>query len=212
MGVFTVRTQGPLSQVLEISTASRSTFCTGRASLEGVDGKVDSQLTVSLPLGVELAVNDVKVEGKARVSEGRLEQVFGPYDVTGANLSVDLTGTAVESKGEMLINGVLAKANWQHMFGAPADKQPPMLITANLDDSDRTQLGLEINDLVQGEVGVKSGVDRCPGRAQGPGPCRLINAEVMLDSIAWRKPKGWPTSSSSTSSRVPASTRRSCAM
>jgi AsmA-like C-terminal region/Protein of unknown function len=195
MGVFTVRTQGPLSQVLEMIDREPFHVLHGQsASLEGVDGKVDSQLTVSLPLGVELAVNDVKVEGKARVSEGRLKQVFGPYDVTGANLSVDLTGTAVESKGEMLINGVLAKANWQHIFGAPPDKQPAMRVTANLDNSDRSQLGLEINDLVQGEIGVELLVSH-NARDERSVQMRadLVNAEVILDSIAWRKPKGKPT-------------------
>ena len=42
----------------------------------------------------------------------------------------------------------------QQVFGAAPDKQPPMNLTMRLDDSDRTQLGLDINDLVQGEVGL----------------------------------------------------------
>ena len=46
------------------------------------------------------------------------------------------------------------------MFGAPADKQPPLRIAAVLDNSYRTQLGLDINDLVQGDVGVEVTVGR----------------------------------------------------
>ena len=69
----------------------------------------------------------------------------------------------------MLINGVLAKASWQHVFGAPADKQPPMRLTSRLDNSDRTQLGLDINDLVQGEVGIEVTIVRDAQR-RAPGP------------------------------------------
>ena len=101
------------------------------SSLAGIDGKVDAQLTIALPLGGPLEPRDVKVEGKARISDGRLKQALGPYDMHGANIAVDMTATAVEAKGEMLVNGVLAKASWQHVFGAPPDKQPPLRITAS---------------------------------------------------------------------------------
>jgi hypothetical protein len=80
------------------------------------------------------------------------------------------------------------------VFGAAADKQPPMRITTVLDNSYRTQLGLDINDLVQGDIGVEVTVGR-----DGHGERRvhlradLLNAEVLLDSVAWRKPKGKPS-------------------
>jgi polyisoprenoid-binding protein YceI len=111
-------------------------------------GKVDGQLTVSMPLGRPLEPGDVTVEGKTRISEGRLGQTVGPYEVHGANVAIDMTTTAVEARGDMLINGgVVAKASWQHVYAAPADKQPPLRISAILDNSYRNQLGLDINDL-----------------------------------------------------------------
>jgi hypothetical protein len=61
--------------------------------------------------------------------------------VHGANVTLDMTPTAAEARGEMLVNGVVAKASWQHVFGAPADKQPPLRITTVLDNSYRNQLG-----------------------------------------------------------------------
>src|SRR6185295_7067666 len=84
-----------------------------------------------------------------------LGQTLGPYQVHGANITIDTTATAAEARGEMLVNGVVAKAIWQHVFAAPADKQPPLRITTTLDNSYRTQLGLDINDLVQGDVGIE---------------------------------------------------------
>ena len=73
-----------------------------------------------MPLGQALEPRDVTVEGKTRISEGRLGQALGPYEVHGANVAIDMTTTAVEAKGDMLINGgVVAKASWQHVFARP---------------------------------------------------------------------------------------------
>jgi hypothetical protein len=192
-GKVAVRGQGPLSLVLEMLDAEPLQLLQSNSiSLAGIDGKVDSQFTISLPLGQELDPRDVAVEGKARISEGRLGQLFAPYEVHGANVLIDMTATAVEARADMLINGgVAAKASWQHVFAAPADKQPPLRISAVLDHSYRNQLGLDLNDIIEGDVGVdvtvlqaEQGERRVHVRAD------LLNAEVVLESVAWRKPKG----------------------
>jgi hypothetical protein len=194
-GHFAFKAQGPLSLALEMVDQDPINALQGSsASLAGIDGKVDAQLTLSMPLGEVPKAGEVKVEGKARITEGRLKQAVGPHDVTGANVAVDLTGTAIEAKGEMLINGVLAKANWQHVFGATPDKQPPLRILASLDNSDRTQLGFELNELVQGEVGLEVLVSHNANNERSVQVrTDLVNAEVFLDSVAWRKPKGRPS-------------------
>jgi hypothetical protein len=194
-GRIAFRGQGPLSLALEMLDSEPFLLLQrGGLTTAGVDGKVDAQLTVAMPLGQPLEPRDVQVEGKTRVSEARLGQVFGPYEVHGANIAIDMTPTAAEAKGEMLINGVVAKASWQHVFAAPADKQPPLRIAATLDNSYRTQLGLDINDLVQGDVGVEVTVAR-DGRGERRVHVRadLLNAEVLLESVAWRKPRGKPS-------------------
>ena len=134
---------------------------------------------------------DVKVVGKARITDGRLKQALGPLDVHGANIAIELSETAVEGRGEMLLNGVLAKTSWQYVFDTAPDKQPPLRITAMLDNSDRTQLGLDINDLVQGDVGMEVIVTRsASNERQVHVRADLANAELSLDSVAWSKPRG----------------------
>ncbi len=191
-GVINAKVQGPVAVPLEMFGREPFNALQGtNINPAAVDGKVDGQLVVALPLGRPLAPGDVKVQGKVRVSEGRLKQAFWNYDVTGANINLEMTDAAVDVTGEMLINGVLAKGSWQQVFGAPADKQPPMNLTMRLDDSDRTQLGLDINDLVLGEVGVDvSTVRDAQGERRVHVRADLANAEVTLDSVAWRKPKG----------------------
>ena len=194
IGFINAKVEGPVAVPVEMLGREPFNVFKGTGlTPASVDGKVDAQLTIALPLGPELTPANVKVEGKLRVTEGRIKQAFGHFDVSAAIIAVGITDAAVEASGEMLINGVLAKASMQQVFGAAPDKQPPINLSMRLDDSDRTQLDLDINDLVQGEVGVDVTVVR---DAQGEHKIHvradLANAEVTLDSVAWRKPKGRP--------------------
>src|SRR5262249_35752157 len=91
-GKVAVRGQGPLSLALELlDVGPLQVFQGNGISLASVEGKVDSQITVSMPLGQPLEPRDVAVEGKARISEGRLGQMFAPYEVHGANVAIDMT-------------------------------------------------------------------------------------------------------------------------
>jgi hypothetical protein len=191
-GKLAFRVQGPLSMALEmLDREPMQLLQKNEVPIAGIEGKVDSQLTVSMPLGQPLEPRDVKIEGKTRVTEGRLERLMGSYDVTGATVAIDMTASAAEARGEMLVNGVVAKASWQHVFSAPPDKQPPLRITTTLDNSYRNQLGLDINDLVQGDVGVEVTVFRdTRGERRVHLRADLVNADVVLESVAWRKTKG----------------------
>ena len=193
-GRVAFRGQGPLSLALEMLDRRAVPYAAEeRRAPPGIDGKIDGQLTVSMPLGRPLEPGDVTVEGKTRISEGRLGHTLGPYEVHGANVAIDMTTTAVEARGDMLINGgVVAKASWQHVFAAPADKQPPLRISAILDNSYRNQLGLDINDHGAGRRRRRcDGLARsCAGERRVHLRADLLNAEVVLESVAWRKPKG----------------------
>jgi hypothetical protein len=194
-GRLAVKAQGPLPVVLELMDAETKAVLQSYGVAAGsIDGKIDGQFTIALPLEQELSARDVRLDGKARISEGRARQMIGGYAIAGANLTLDMSGAGVEASGEMLINGVPAKARLQHVFDVPADKQPVGRIMASLDASDRTQLGLDVNDLVQGEVGVEVSFGQdALGEHRVHVRTDLVNADVSLDSIAWRKPKGRPS-------------------
>jgi hypothetical protein len=195
IGRFAVKGQGSLPVVLDLmGDEALSLLQSYGVAAASIDGKIEGQGTVSLPLDEEIRLHDVRLEGRARISEGRMRLMMGGYDITGASVAIDMTGAAVEAKGDMLVNGVPAKAYWQHVFDVPADKQPPGRITATLDDGDRTQLGLDINDIVEGDVGVEVSLAQdARGERLVHVRSDLVNAEVTLDSIAWRKPKGRPS-------------------
>lgn len=190
---FAVQSQlGPFLEALE--TLPLKPIRDAGALPKAADGKVDANFKLSIPLVAHLKTDDIAIEGKAKVSDGRFGKIGGQFDVQGFTLALDLTNNALDAKGDLLINGVPAKIVGQRILNAEADQQqPPFRVTANLDDSDRNQLGLDINDLVHGTVGVEISLQR----GQGPEPvvklkANLADAELSLDAVAWQKPQGRP--------------------
>ena len=155
------------------------------------EGKVDAQLTIKLPLVSDLNIDDVAVEGKARITDGRFGKVGGQFDVQGFTLALDLTQTSLDAKGDLLVNGVPGKIIGQRVFGVEGDQQPPMMVTAKLDEADRNQLGLDINDVVRGVVPVEISLQKS-GRVEPAIKVKadLTNAEIALEPVAWRKAPG----------------------
>ncbi|MGH6816929.1 MAG: AsmA-like C-terminal region-containing protein [Hyphomicrobiaceae bacterium] len=153
----------------------------------GIDGKVEGQLKLNLPLRSDLALRDVKLEGQARIAEAHARQVFGSHDVHNGSIIFDFDEREVVARGQVLVGKVPVKARWQHIVGGAPDKQPPLRLAAVLDDEARTHLGLDINHLVQGEVEVEM---RISGEADVHVQANLDNAELVLESLTWRKPPG----------------------
>jgi hypothetical protein len=155
-------------------------------------GKVDAHFVIKLPLVPDVTGEDFQISGKARISEGRFGKVAGRFDVQGFTANLTLTDSALEANGDLLVNGVPAKITGKRLLGVSADEQPPFKISAKLDDADRTQLGLDINDIVHGVVPIEVTLDRA-----GPQPdiklhADLSGAEITLDQLQWRKAPGRP--------------------
>jgi len=184
--------EAPLDAVLEVLERSPLTTLqeTGLPT-EGLEGKVEGTYKITLPLLADLQMNEIAVAGKSRISDGRATGIIGSYEIFGASLNIDLTEKAVDVNGEMLVNGVPTKVAWHRIFDAPVDKQPPLRMTATLDDSDRNQLGLDINHIVQGEIPVEVTITK--GLMDEPEiklRADLTDADVVLENVAWRKPPG----------------------
>lgn len=156
-----------------------------------ISGDVSGNVTISFPLLKELKTEDVKIKAQARLSEGKAADLLGDYDLKGATIDFDLSETAVDAKGEVLIDGVLAKLNWQRIFAASEAQQPPIRITAALDEADRRQLGLDLGEALHGDVAIEVTVKP---HADKPSDVRvradMTNADLAIEEIAWRKPTG----------------------
>jgi hypothetical protein len=191
-GRVALRGDGALPLVLQLldQDGRRALQSSGLAA-GSVDGKLDANIVIGLPLVPNLKFADIHVEGRLRLSDGKVHNALGSYDAHRINLAVELGSSLVEAKGDFLIKGVPAKVAWQRAYDTPADKQPPLRITAKLDETERAQLGLDVNEMVHGEVAVDLAVHH---DAQGERVVRvradLTNTKVTLDGLAWEKPIG----------------------
>ena len=86
-GHITAKMQGPLSLALEmLAQEPFNVLHDSGLNPATVEGKLEAQLSLALPLQHVVTPADLKIDGKARISDGRLPQVFPPYDVNGANI------------------------------------------------------------------------------------------------------------------------------
>lgn len=194
VGEASFRVQGPLSGALAV--LDREPIALGRqigGSLDGVEGKVDGQVKIVIPLERNVQARDVGFDGKVRVTEARGKGLLGGLDVTGATLNVDLAEEAIDIKGDMLVQGVATKIAAQHIMRAPPEKQPPIRLNAMLDAADRNQLGLDVGHVVAGETPVEVTVSRsAKGELMPRLRADLTSAELLLEPLAWSKAPGRP--------------------
>lgn len=188
---ITGRALGPLGTVLEIAGREAIGLIKTGTLPAGVDGKIEAQWRASLPLADKIEISDIRLDGKIKVSDGRVPDVLGKHDLTGASFTIGATEKALDIKGEMLLAGVPIKTAGQWIIGEDKASQPPLSITAKLDGADRRQLGLDIEEFVQGEVPLE--LLFWPGqgeRGKLQVNADLTGAELMIEGIAWKKPSG----------------------
>ncbi|HML27592.1 MAG TPA: AsmA-like C-terminal region-containing protein [Hyphomicrobium sp.] len=155
------------------------------------DGKVNAQFLIKMPFFPGVTADDMSITGKAHITDGRFGKVAGRFDVQNFSLDLNLTATSLDAKGDLLVNGVPAKVVGQRLLKPDAGEQPPLKIVAKLDEADRTQLGLDVNDMVHGVVPVEVTYQK----GDRPEPAvkvhaDLTNAEIALDKLQWRKAPG----------------------
>ena len=189
-GELVFRAESTLSASLDALARSGLETAGRSLPLNGVDGKVEGNFKLTLPLS-DASDTKAKIEGKARISEIRGKHKPSKLDVQGGSIDIDLGESGVLAMGELILNGVVAKLNMQRIFDAPPEAQPPLRVSANLDNSDRTQLGLDVNHLVQGNIAIEVAI----GKGEGDVPtikarADLTNAELLFEDLAWRKVPG----------------------
>jgi hypothetical protein len=185
-----VKSQASLSALIDTLNHSQLHLAgQGPLPIEGVDGKVDGELKISMPLVSDGRV--VKAEGKARITDLKGKSKEHRLDLQGGTVDINVSDIGVIAKGDLIVNGVAAKLQMHRILDAAPEMQPPLRISATLDNSDRTQLGLDVNHLVQGAIPVEITVAH---KTDGPPAVHmrgdLTDAELILSELAWRKTPG----------------------
>lgn len=163
-----------------------------------IDGKLDAQVRVAFPVGDDVDLTEARLDGKIRLTDGRIRHAIGNHDLTGATINIDASDKVIELKGDMLLAGVAAKLQGRWVIGAAEQKaadpkQPIARLALRLDDNDRQQLGLDLDRLVHGDIPIevllfRESTDKLKTRVTAD----LTAAEILLDELNWRKPPGRP--------------------
>ena len=188
------RMLGPLAAALDLADREPLRLLKSRGIvLHGPEGRLDGQFKLTLPVTEGVQLSDIKTEGRLKLTDGHLRQALGPHDITGAKLNVDISEAAIDARGDFLLKGIPVKFSGQHFLNSTPDRQSPFRLNLKLDDADRAQLGVDINDLVAGDVPIEIlvGPDAA-GELQAHLTADLTNAELTIDSVAYRKPAGIP--------------------
>jgi hypothetical protein len=189
IGELAFRSQTTVAALNELLNRSKLHLLgTEPLPFDGLDGKVDGQVKITMPL-VEGGVP--KTDAKARITEIRGKPPGGRLELSGGSIDLDVSSIGVNASGELIVNGVLAKVSLQRIFDAPPNMQPPLRLTAILDNADRTQLKFDVNHLIQGEMPIEITIGPGPtGEQVAHARADLSNADLIFKELAWRKPPG----------------------
>jgi hypothetical protein len=155
-------------------------------------GTAEGDFSLSMPLLADLTFEQIKVNGQARLNDALSGNLAGNVDVEGGSLDVTLSDQGLQVVGPISIKGVPAELSWQRVFHTPDAEQPPLQVSARLDEAMREQLGLKVNHLVKGPTPVtlrvaRLGVDASTVMAL---EADLTEAQLLFGGLGWTKPSG----------------------
>lgn len=193
-GTLAIRLLGPLLPLVELADREPDRLVRSAGlNPAGIDGKIDGLLRLSFPLAGDIAATEITTEGRIRITDARVKNIFANHDVSGGKFDIEISDKAIDVNGDLLFAGINVRVQAQHHPNQPPERQPPVRLTGTIDNADRNTLGLDINDIVWGEVPLDIAVTRdAKGEAQIRVTADLTRSEVSLDSLAWRKPPGKP--------------------
>ena len=193
-GRITLETSGPIETGLEY--LDLKPFGLVKASglrFTDLTGEFKGKLDLSLPVTRALQPGDLKLQANATLSDAKLKRSINGLTINSSTVDLTATETSLNAEGDVLVNSVPAKLSWERALGPGSGPSPDLRLTARLDATDREQLGILVNHMISGEIPVT--IDLASG-AVGDGEklahveADLGEAEIVLDTLAWRKPAG----------------------
>ena len=157
------------------------------------NARLDGRFNLTVPIDRPDALPPVTVAGQLRILDGAVPKIWRNFDVRGSKVVIDIDRNDFSAKGQLLLAGIPVALQWQGFVDAPQGRQPPVRLSATLDQADRKQLGLQVNHLVQGPMDVDVTL-KVNGKSERLDSAHvridLTKSDVSIESLAWRKPIG----------------------
>ncbi len=117
-----------------------------------IDASVLTTFSLSMPLLADLKFKDMKLNGRAQLTNARANNLPGGIGVHGGDLDFDVSEKAIEARGELKMNGLPVLVSWQRIFDAAPEQQPALRLRTVLDEPARKELGLDVDHVLRGGV------------------------------------------------------------
>ena len=131
VGELAFRVMGPLATAIETADREPFKFLKSRGiNLGALEGKIDGQLKMTLPVSDKLQMTDVKTEGRIRLTDGRLKQAVGQGKPASSPevqaLATTFLGLISQfTRGDAEVEQGLA-TYWQQQANLPPAQKPPL--------------------------------------------------------------------------------------
>ena len=157
-------------------------------------GNVSGDLVFTMPLLADLPVEKVDIKAKAKLTNVKIPKAFGDFDVTNANLNLDITMFGLKGKGTLKLKDTKASLAWIENFGVKGKRSSEFKLKTILDDAARKRMGIELSTFMRGPAGVTftlkgSGTNLNKAHVEAD----LTKATLFRHAIGWNSPAGGKT-------------------
>ena len=158
-----------------------------------IRGDMAVQLKLQFPLTFALRSTDVGLAAAANLRDVAMDTNINNLSLSGAELTLQLTGQEMDIMGTGALNGVPAKIRWREEFSRPGGVRSHVEVSGRLGNEDRKALGIPELSYVSGEMSVNVGYTNfVDGHGEVIVKGDLTATDVNVPDIGWRKQSGAP--------------------
>ncbi|MEM7621248.1 MAG: DUF3971 domain-containing protein [Pseudomonadota bacterium] len=158
-----------------------------------ITGQTKGVAELQLPLLKDVKFADMKIKSKVQLLKAQFPEIVDGMSIKNGALNFDISEKAVHAKGNIAVNGVRARIDWQRIFKSPLERQPPIRLSTTLNASAFEKLGISVGHVLKGRVPttitIKNNADQ-NGEKDIRVRADLTTAALNISSIGWRKPPG----------------------
>ena len=195
-GDVKLRAAGTLQSVLRLLDSEPLNVISPTGfDISTAEGQADVRVVLQLPLTDDLQIEDVSFDARAKIHKYDLIEPETGLPVSGDLLQVKATPDGLTLQSDARIGGLAARLGYSLGFNEPEDGAPESVLTLEsfLSLADFARHGLELDDYVEGQTGMKARVEMFEGGASRiNADADLTNLTLKADQVGWSKPAGVP--------------------
>jgi len=155
IGKLDVSVRGSASAVMELLNYNPLNFARKMGvNPKTLSGKVTGDMEFTMPLVADLPLKKVEIKARANLTSIKIPRAFGNFDVSRANLNLDITKFGLKGTGTLNLKGTRASLVWTENFGVRGKRSSEFQIKASVNDAARKRMGIDLSTFMRGPAAV----------------------------------------------------------